>query len=160
MKLSSGPSTSVATRQHGRDPPFWDMVWESTPATDIFSLGSTFYTIMTGHWPYKSTHPIEGEDKWEYEDRVMASMKQGRYPDVGGMIGGTIMMGCWTKQYVTADEILQALKVEMREGATAATAAAAAAAAGGRRGRVRERKKTAREKKQRRQWRSSSQQTR
>jgi serine/threonine protein kinase len=95
------------------DPSFWDMVWESTLATDIFSLGSTFYTIMTGHWPYKSTHPIEEEDKWEYEDRGMASMKQGRYPDVGGMIGGTIMMSCWTKQYVTADEILQALKVEM-----------------------------------------------
>ena len=53
------------------DPPFWDMVWESTTATDIFSLGSTFYTIMTGHWPYKAAHsPQKEEDKWQYEDRV------------------------------------------------------------------------------------------
>jgi len=86
---------------------------------------------MTGHWPYKLTHPIEEEDKSEYEDRVMASMKQGRHPDVGGVIGGTIMVGCWTKQYVTADEILQALKVEMREGAAAAAVVAAAAGGGG-----------------------------
>jgi hypothetical protein len=42
------------------------MVWESTPGTDIFSLGSTIYTIVTGHWPYKSAHSSEEEeDKWD-----------------------------------------------------------------------------------------------
>ena len=98
------------------DPPFWDMVWESTPGTDIFSLGSTFYTIMTGHWPYKSAHPFEEEeDKWDYEDRVIALLKQGIYPDVKGVIGGTVMMGCWKKRYITAEDILQAQKVEMRD---------------------------------------------
>jgi tRNA A-37 threonylcarbamoyl transferase component Bud32 len=35
------------------DIPFWDFSWESTVGTDIFSLGSIFYTIRTGHWPYK-----------------------------------------------------------------------------------------------------------
>lgn len=97
------------------DPPFWDMVWESTPGTDIFSLGSTFYTIMTGHWPYKSAHPSEKEDRWDYEDRVIALLKQAIYPDVEGVIGGTVMIGCWKKQYITAEDILQAQKVEMRD---------------------------------------------
>ncbi|KAJ3567274.1 hypothetical protein NPX13_g6826 [Xylaria arbuscula] len=28
--------------------------WESTPSTDIFSLGSILYTILRGHWPYRT----------------------------------------------------------------------------------------------------------
>ena len=96
------------------DPPFWDMVWESTTGTDIFSLGSTFYTIMTGHWPYKSTHLLqEEEDKLQYEDRVIDLLKRGVYPDVESVVGGTIMMGCWKKQFVTTEDVLQAQKVEV-----------------------------------------------
>jgi serine/threonine protein kinase len=33
-------------------------LWVSTEATDIFSLGSIFYTIMTDHWPY--CHKVDG----------------------------------------------------------------------------------------------------
>src|SRR5450432_1769231 len=45
--------------------------WVSTEATDIFSLGSIFYTIMTGHWPYKSPRPFESvEEKWHYDAKV------------------------------------------------------------------------------------------
>lgn len=94
------------------DPPFWDLVWDSTPGTDIFSLGSIFYTIMTGHWPYKSAQPSDGEGKQEYEDRVIEMLKQGLYPDVEGVAGGTVMMGCWKKQYRTVEGILVAQKVE------------------------------------------------
>jgi serine/threonine protein kinase len=97
------------------DHPFWDMVWKSTTATDIFSLGSTFYTIMTGYWPYKSALPSdEEEDKWAYEDRVEASWKNGIYPDMEGVVGGKVMMGCWTKQYIRAEDILETQKVEMQ----------------------------------------------
>ncbi|KAJ2899199.1 kinase [Zalerion maritima] len=44
---------------HLPDAPFFDprMKWESTPATDIFSLGSVFYTIQTGYWPYRDSPP-------------------------------------------------------------------------------------------------------
>ncbi|KAB5575787.1 hypothetical protein GE09DRAFT_1093341 [Coniochaeta sp. 2T2.1] len=40
------------------DTPFFDpwMESESTPAADIFSLGSVFYTIQTGCWP--KTHGL------------------------------------------------------------------------------------------------------
>jgi serine/threonine protein kinase len=90
------------------DPPFWDLVWESTIGTDIFSLGSIFYTIMTGHWPYKSNNSSEKEDKWQYEERVVALLEQSVYPDVEGITGGMIIMGCWKKQYSTAEGILMA----------------------------------------------------
>ncbi|KAL4977391.1 hypothetical protein BDW66DRAFT_39885 [Aspergillus desertorum] len=32
--------------------------WVSTEGTDIFSLGSIFYTVMTGHGPYNSRGPF------------------------------------------------------------------------------------------------------
>jgi serine/threonine protein kinase len=48
------------------DHPFWDLVWRSTTATDIFSLGSIFYIIMTGRWPYKpALQSDEKEEKYE-----------------------------------------------------------------------------------------------
>ncbi|KAL9114740.1 MAG: hypothetical protein Q9227_001419 [Pyrenula ochraceoflavens] len=97
------------------DPPFWDLVWESTPGTDIFSLGSTFYTIMTGHWPYKSANPAgreEEEDMSQYEDRVIDLVKRRIYPDVEGVSGGIIMIYCWKKQYLTAADVLQDLRAE------------------------------------------------
>ncbi len=92
------------------DHPFWNMDWTSTPATDIFSLGSIFYTITTGHWPYKpalSPRKEEGEEegRWVYEDRVEASWKQGLYPDMEGVIGGEVMIGCWTNRYTRAEDI-------------------------------------------------------
>ncbi|RMZ78648.1 hypothetical protein DV738_g3706, partial [Chaetothyriales sp. CBS 135597] len=96
------------------DPPFWDLKWESTTGTDVFSLGSMFYTIVTGHWPYKSSSSSDDgqeegkEDKWQYEDRVIALLEQGVYPDVKEIPGGAVMMGCWKKQYRTAGEILMA----------------------------------------------------
>jgi hypothetical protein len=30
------------------------------------------------------------------------------YPDVKGVTDGAILMGCWTKRYTTAEDILQA----------------------------------------------------
>ncbi|KIW44397.1 uncharacterized protein PV06_02870 [Exophiala oligosperma] len=101
------------------DPPFWNLSWESTVGTDIFSLGSIFYTIMTGLWPYKTSHLTkeEEEDKWQFEDRVIALLERGIYPDVGGIIGGTIMMQCWKKQYHNADDILEA-QLKLSQGLT------------------------------------------
>ena len=100
------------------DPPFWDLVWESTVSTDIFSLGSIFYTIMTGHWPYRPTllDSEDGqEDKWGYEDRVIRLMKTGQYPELDGVIYGTVILGCWERSYADVEEILQAQDMEMRD---------------------------------------------
>ncbi|KIW13804.1 hypothetical protein PV08_08996 [Exophiala spinifera] len=98
------------------DPPFWDLCWESTIGTDIFSLGSIFYTITTGLWPYKTSQEHE-EDKWQFEDRVIALQEKGIYPDVEGIVGGTIMMQCWKKQYQKAEDVLEA-QVMLSQGLT------------------------------------------
>ncbi len=74
--------------------------WESTEQTDIFSLGSVFYTIMTGHWPYKAPGLFESVDeKVRYEERVDALFSLGKFPTVEGLAGGVIIYGCWTGRY-------------------------------------------------------------
>ncbi|KAJ5476614.1 hypothetical protein N7475_002343 [Penicillium sp. IBT 31633x] len=61
----------------------------STEAVDIFSLGSVFYTVMTGHWPYKSPGRFRSvAEKNEYEDRVesLFGCWIGLYDDVVSLI--------------------------------------------------------------------------
>lgn len=93
------------------DPPFWNLEWESTIDTDLFSLGSIFFTVITGRWPYKFMNQEEeekAETNLEFGDRVVDLMKQGFYPDVEGVTSGVVMMGCWKKRYVSAEEVLEA----------------------------------------------------
>ncbi|ATY58862.1 kinase-like domain [Cordyceps militaris] len=88
----------------------------STPALDIFGLGSLYYTIMTGHWPYRSTSgaPETIDEKIAYEEEIARAFNNGRYPDVTRILGGRVILACWTKQYSTADEVLRALDRELR----------------------------------------------
>ncbi|KKK12874.1 hypothetical protein AOCH_004971 [Aspergillus ochraceoroseus] len=55
--------------------------WVSTKATDIFSLGSVFYTIMTDHWPYRSPGQFTSvEDKLSYCDMVDNLFSSNNFP--------------------------------------------------------------------------------
>jgi serine/threonine protein kinase len=101
---------------HLPDDPFFDprMPWESTPATDIFSLGSIFYTILTGYWPYREgPPPVTVKDKNTYETRVNELFTAGKFPDVSKLSGGNIIKRCWDHQYKTAKDVLEAIKSEM-----------------------------------------------
>jgi serine/threonine protein kinase len=81
--------------------------WVSTVDTDIFSLGSVFYAIMTGHWPYKSAGPFESvEEKYSYDEKVDALFSEGRFPPVEELVGGAVIQGCWTEQYKDTKTIL------------------------------------------------------
>jgi hypothetical protein len=97
--------------------PFYDPTFgiQSIPALDIFGLGSLFYTILTGRWPYRSSPgPSEAVDeKTDYEMEVHKHFSQGEFPDVTRLVGGGVIMGCWTKKYATAEEVLHALDTEM-----------------------------------------------
>ena len=102
---------------HLPDTPFFDprMKWESTPATDIFSLGSIFYTIQTGYWPFLDGPPgwSSVQEKEAYEAQVDGRLKQGRFPDVSDVHGGNVIKGCWDHQYKTAEGVLKAVQSEM-----------------------------------------------
>lgn len=100
---------------HLPDPGFFDpnSKWVSTPATDIFSIGSILYTIVTGHWPYRGSGPFRTGDEMEsYRLQVDDLFAQGKFPDVEGLFGGRVIMGCWTNKYATADDVLQDLTLE------------------------------------------------
>ncbi|KAI9841305.1 MAG: hypothetical protein M1837_000791 [Sclerophora amabilis] len=102
---------------HLPDIPFSDprMEWQSTPATDIFSLGSIFYVIMTGYWPFMNGPPrwSSAQDKLAYQDQVEVLFRRGEFPAVSGLSGGNVVKGCWDRQYHTAEEVLQAVRSGM-----------------------------------------------
>ena len=84
---------------------------ESSPALDIFSLGSIYYTIMAATWPFRSPGGFKcGEDKAKYEQEVHALFRQRIYPDVSTLLGGEVILGCWKKKYKTAQEVLDAFE--------------------------------------------------
>ncbi|CZT13927.1 uncharacterized protein RAG0_17513 [Rhynchosporium agropyri] len=101
---------------HLPDDPFFDprLPWESTPAIDIFSLGSIVYTILTGYWPYREgPPPVTMEDQNVYETYVNKMFAAGIFPDVSLLEGGKVIKGCWDHQYKTSEEVLWAIKSEM-----------------------------------------------
>ncbi|KAG6031163.1 hypothetical protein E4U41_007676 [Claviceps citrina] len=82
--------------------------WEVTYAADIFSLGSVLYAIVTGHWPFRATagqFPSE-EESYEYEADVNRRFAEGIYPDVAGLFGGDIILGCWTGRFSEAAQVM------------------------------------------------------
>ncbi|KND86168.1 hypothetical protein TOPH_09205, partial [Tolypocladium ophioglossoides CBS 100239] len=87
------------------DPGFFDTRkdWVSTEATDIFSLGSVFYTIMTGHWP----HWVAGEERQAYMQRVDDLFLNGEFPSIDRLQGGIVIQGCWMDRYDKASCIVE-----------------------------------------------------
>lgn len=103
---------------HLPDPGFFDPSgpWLSTPLTDIFSIGSILYTIVTGHWPYRTRQPFQSmEDTQEYAEYVDGCFRDRKFPDVQGLYSGKVIYGCWTNAFTSADEVLRALDLEDEE---------------------------------------------
>lgn len=98
---------------HLPDSGFFDpnAAWSSTPSTDIFSVGSILYAILTGHWPYRDRRLSCFEEMEEYAKHVDACFRDRKFPDTRGLHAGNIISGCWTNVFNSADEILQALSL-------------------------------------------------
>lgn len=63
--------------------------------TDILSLGSIIYTIMTGYWPYRSPGPFRTyEEKIHYEVEVDELFAKKHYPSIEEVVGGNLIRGC------------------------------------------------------------------
>ncbi|KAF4975445.1 hypothetical protein FZEAL_7765 [Fusarium zealandicum] len=72
-----------------------------TPATDIFSLGSVFFTITYGHWPH-----WDNEEPPLYQVKVDDLFSRGEFPPVDH-ITGPIINSCWKGKYATANLLLE-----------------------------------------------------
>jgi len=95
--------------EHLPDPGFFDpnCDWSSTKDTDIFALGSVFYVIMTGHWPYKSPGPfLSVQESDEYDEKVEDLFMKREYPSVEHLVGGDVMSDCWDGKIRDAEVIV------------------------------------------------------
>jgi serine/threonine protein kinase len=85
-----------------------------TTDTDIFSLGSVLYAIVTGRWPCRDSGSFKSVDDMEiYSQKVNNLFRQGEFPDVKGLYGGGVMMRCWKHEYTSVDDILRDVEPEM-----------------------------------------------
>jgi serine/threonine protein kinase len=89
--------------------------WVSDRDTDIFALGSVFYTFMTGHWPYKEAGPFISYEEWdEYGDKVNDLFMKREFPCVEDLVGGDIIYDCWFEEVKDAQAIVSRFS-EIRE---------------------------------------------
>lgn len=80
--------------------------WVSTKQTDIFSLGSVFYTVMVGYWPYRSRGSFIGEEYEQYIRKVDLLFSDSKFPAVDHLHGAAIIQGCWYDQFKEAADIV------------------------------------------------------
>jgi serine/threonine protein kinase len=65
----------------------------SDESSDLFALGSAIYEIMVGHEPFPELDELDDEDEIEerYQDK--------RFPSVDSVVGGDIILRCWSLVY-------------------------------------------------------------
>ena len=93
---------------HGFFDPTQDS-YDVTEATEVFGLGSCLYNIMTGSLPHGSTAMANanGSTDYQYIQEFTRLVSQGEFPDVSGLTGGDIILGCWTRKFQAVEEVYQ-----------------------------------------------------
>lgn len=76
----------------------WDL--PPTIADELFALGSMIYEIWT------TTQPYEDEE----ETVVTQNFREGRFPHVGHLRVGSIILGCWRGSYDMASQVVEDLE--------------------------------------------------
>lgn len=82
-----------------------DFNWKTAPKSedDIFSLGSTIYTIITGQVPFQELSSDEVETS--YAARI--------FPTTTDQPCGDIIQGCWSGSISSAQEVVDLLAAEL-----------------------------------------------
>ncbi|EXJ82316.1 serine/threonine protein kinase [Capronia epimyces CBS 606.96] len=68
--------------------------------SDLFALGSTLYELMVGQTPYQG----------KSEDEIQLLYEQGKFPGTNYILCGDVILGCWTKQFNSADQVLDSYR--------------------------------------------------
>ncbi|KAK1675540.1 kinase-like domain-containing protein [Colletotrichum godetiae] len=73
--------------------------WTPTVKTDLFSLGSTIYYIMTGKAPFE-----------EFQSRDVQRMYNNQeFPDLTGVPHSDLILGCWSQNFESVNGMLSFL---------------------------------------------------
>lgn len=86
---------------------FWRPTLPGTPCDaqdDIFGLGSTIYTILTGKEPF-------GELE---SDEVEARFSAAEFPDTDGLVLGEVIQACWGGR-VSIEKVCGLIEMGMQE---------------------------------------------
>lgn len=68
-----------------------------TMSTDLFSLGSLFYEIMTGKPPYDTLS----------DDEIQTRFESHIYPETAALILGNVICKCWAGDYQDCEQVIQ-----------------------------------------------------
>jgi len=86
------------------EPPGFDWRCAPTVKDDLFSLGSTIYTIITGQYPFQELP----------SDEVIERYKAHEFPDVTGITCGEIIDRCWRCEVDSAQDIYDFIQAEIK----------------------------------------------
>lgn len=99
-----------------------DYEMPNTVTSDIFAVGSTLYELVAGSSPFQELYPLETQDVVQSSDSAVIRDRVERqlladceveerfrsqvFPDVSGLFGGDIILGCWEGRFSSAEEAL------------------------------------------------------
>ena len=74
---------------------------KSGPQTEIFGIGSVYYTLLRGHEPYET-------ESWGKDHFVILSEKfqKKEFPLLTDSVGDTIVRKCWNAEYKSVSELM------------------------------------------------------
>ena len=88
----------------------------NTETSDIFALGSTLYELVACKAPYSELAGPKSDDpdvikaqilrQYEMDHEIELRYKNHVFPDVSGLFGGNIILGCWKGDFSDAKEAL------------------------------------------------------
>jgi hypothetical protein len=77
--------------------------FDVTAKTEIFGLGSSIYTILTGHLPHGPSILKTAQERSDYAHTFERLALEGKFPETE-FIGGDIIKDCWNQKIRTAEE--------------------------------------------------------
>jgi len=78
--------------------------FDVTANTEIFGLGSSIYTILTGHLPHGPSILKTAQERLDYAYTFERLALEGKFPETSELIGGDIIKDCWNQKIKTAEE--------------------------------------------------------